>query len=334
MPELPEVQTTVNGINSKAKGLVITDVWTIYNSSFHSGKDNIKDPAYFKKFKKAIIGTKIVSASRRAKNILIHLSSGDIILIHMKMTGHIMYGSYVKQNPAPAKNKRNKFDNKKTLNVNTNLKGWDNEYWAPQLKNSPLADPFNRFIRLVFTFSNGKNLALSDMRKFAKVTLLQKREHADLEKSNHIKHLGIEPFDKGFTFENFKKIINKKPNGRIKNVLMDQSLICGVGNIYSDESLWYSNIHPESKPSRIPDKNLKPLHKAILETLKSGIEFGGDSMQDYRNINGEPGKFQTKHKVYQRKGERCFKKGCGGKITRKVVGGRSAHFCDKHQILF
>jgi formamidopyrimidine-DNA glycosylase len=99
MPELPEVQTTVSGLNRVATGLVITDVWTEYNSPYYHGKDSIKDPEYFKYFKKTIKNSKITSVTRRAKNILIHLSNGHTILIHMKMTGHVMYGNYNRKDP-------------------------------------------------------------------------------------------------------------------------------------------------------------------------------------------------------------------------------------------
>ena len=94
MPELPEVQTVVDGLNKKVKGKIIKDCWTDYQSNFYSGKNNIKDPIFFKKFKKEIQGKKILKAQRRGKNIFIYLDSGKIILIHLKMTGHLLYGDY------------------------------------------------------------------------------------------------------------------------------------------------------------------------------------------------------------------------------------------------
>lgn len=288
MPELPEVQTTVNGLNRHIRGLTIADVWTDYGSAFHKGKDSIKDPAYFKLFKKKIIGAKVVSASRRAKNILIGLDIGDVILVHMKMTGHLMYGDYDR------------------------------------------TDPFNRFIRLIFTFSNGKTLELSDMRKFAKVTLIAKK---DLDKTIHLERIGPDPLEKSFTFALFKTRIKCRPTGRIKTVLMDQSVIAGIGNIYSDEALWRAGLNPEERAKNIPDALLKKLYAATLTVLKKGIDFGGDSMSDYRNIDGERGKFQEQHHAYRKTGQKCSKPGCKGIIMRKVVGGRSAHFCSVHQHL-
>src|SRR3989344_459110 len=97
MPELPEVETTIRSLNRTVKGLRIIDVWSSYDSSFHHGKNNIKDVSYFKKFRKAVTGKKILSAERIAKNIIINLSGGISILVHMKMTGHFLYGKYKKK---------------------------------------------------------------------------------------------------------------------------------------------------------------------------------------------------------------------------------------------
>ncbi|MES3006095.1 MAG: DNA-formamidopyrimidine glycosylase [Patescibacteria group bacterium] len=309
MPELPEVQTTVDGIKRVAIGKKIVDVWTDYNSPFHAQKDNIKNPDFFKRFRKKVIGAKIINSTRRAKNILIHLSNEQTILLHMKMTGHVMFGKY-------------EFDKKKTRDA-----------WTPSEKNKhykALADPFNKWIHFVLTLSDGNHLVLSDMRKFGKVTLIPT---GVLEQSPDLKLIGPEPLDPQFTLKIFKERINKKPNGKIKTVLMDQSLIAGIGNIYSDEVLWRTGIHPEERVSNIPEKNFKTMLVAIKKTLRKGIDFGGDSMSDYRNIDGERGKFQEYHQAYRRTHESCNKPGCGGSITRKIIGGRSAHFCNEHQKL-
>jgi formamidopyrimidine-DNA glycosylase len=189
-------------------------------------------------------------------------------------------------------------------------------------------DPFNRHIRLIFYLSNGKTLELCDTRKFAKVTLLPTDT---MNKTIHLKNIGPEPLEKNFTFNVFKKQINKKPNGKIKLILMDQSIIAGIGNIYADESLWRAGIHPKNTVDKIINKKLEELYKAIRTTLSKGIDFGGDSMSDYRNIHGKRGKFQEQHRAYRKTGTACLKKGCKGIITRIIVGGRSTHFCSKHQ---
>ncbi|MDO8728932.1 MAG: DNA-formamidopyrimidine glycosylase [bacterium] len=284
MPELPEVQTTVNGLNKTVRGKKIVGVKTSYQSPFYKDRDEIKNPKYFKKFKKKVIGQKILIARRRAKNVLIHLSNYETILVHMKMTGHFVYNR-----------------------------------------------PETTFVRLDFILNDDKHLVLSDMRKFAKVTLVKT---AELKESPHLKHLGPEPLEKKFQFTNFNLQIQKKPKGKIKQVLMDQNLISGIGNIYSDEILWHAGIHPLSRPDRIPAQNLRTMFKAIKEILRKGIDFGGDSMSDYRNIKGEKGNFQNYHRAYKRTDLSCGKRGCPGITKRIIVSARSAHFCPIHQILY
>lgn len=301
MPELPEVQTTVNILNKEIKGLRILDVWTDYDSPFNKGKENIKDKKYFTYFRKQIIGQKILGVRRRAKNVLINVSHGKTILTHMKMTGHFLYGKYFNKN----------------------------EKWFPE-EDGGLKDPFNRFVHLVFTLSNKKHFVLSDMRKFAKVFVFDAKK---LDEVKDLNMLGPEPLDKSFTYKVFKKVINKKLSKKIKTVLLDQEIIAGIGNIYSDEVLWLSSIHPLEKVSNIKETKLKLLYKNIIKVLKESISIGGDSMSDYRNPYGEKGEYQKIHKVYRKIGEKCTMKNCAGIIQRIKVGGRSAHFCPEHQKL-
>ena len=285
MPELPEVETTMRGLRKTVKGLVIKDVWTDLNTKDKRQSGNVANPRYFKIFKKEILNKKILSVERRAKNILVNLSGGKTILVHMKMTGHLLYGNYKK-------------------------------------------DPMNRFIHFTITFNNREKLYFSDARKFGKITLLDTKTAYE---SKHLFGIGPEPLEKSFDLKKFKERLLKKPNGKIMTVLMDQSIIAGIGNIYSDEVLWRAGVHPERRVSNIKNSELRLIFKAIKETLKRGLDFGGDSMSDYRNIHGLPGKFQLHHEAYRRTGEKCRKKNCKGVIKRKIVGGRSAHFCSMHQ---
>lgn len=313
MPELPEVTTTVNGLNKVLPGTTIVDVWTDLakkNQQLKQFQNTIKSEVFFKKFKKAIVGKKIVSVTRRAKNILIKLSGEYTILIHLKMTGHLLFGKY------------NKKISKDKFKITT---------WIPA-EDGPLNDPYNRFIHVVFFLSNNKHLAFCDSRKFGKVTMVPTKELEDNISSLSL--LGPEPLEEAFSFLKFKEAIITKPNKNIKTVLMDQTVIAGIGNIYSDEMLWLSGLHPESRPIKISEKKLKILYREMREILNKGIYFGGDSMSDYRNIDGNPGKFQNHHNVYRRNKEKCRKSGCSGVIMRKVINGRSAHFCNKHQTLF
>src|SRR3989344_7599921 len=307
MPELPEVETTMRGLKRAVVGLVIKDVWSNLNTKDKRQKESVANTKFFTIFRKKIRNRKILSVERRAKNILINISGGYTILVHLKMTGHLLYGKY-------------KFLKKENR-------------WIPD-EQGPLHDPFNRFVHVVFTFSNGKHLSFSDMRKFGKITLLNTKV---AHNTKHLNNIGPEPLEKQFTLEKFKECMrpaSAKATGgrRIKTVLMDQGVIAGIGNIYSDEILWRASVHPERKVSEVKENEFKLIFKAIKETLAKGIAFGGDSMSDYRNIHGLPGKFQLHHEAYRRTGEKCRKKGCSGKIMRKIVNGRSAHFCSKHQV--
>ncbi len=296
MPELPEVHTTATILNKLIKGRTIKFVWSDYNSAYYKGKETIKDPAYFAKFKKAVTGKKALRVWRRAKNVLIDIEGDQTILVHMKMTGHLLYGSY-------------------SYNARRDWK------WFSEEKH--LNDPFNRFVHLVFELDNGKHVAFSDMRKFATVKLISDKKALAKEFSQ----TGPEPLDPKFDWRELKRVVLQKPNGKIKTVLMDVGVIAGIGNIYSDEILWNTKINPERRASKISDAEFKSILKFTKQLLTKGIDFGGDSMSDYRNPYGMKGKFQAHHQVYQRKNEKCLRRGCDGVIKRIVVGARSAHFC-------
>jgi formamidopyrimidine-DNA glycosylase len=310
VPELPEVQTTVNGLNKVLPKLTIKDVWSDYFVGTTSKRtDNIKNKKYFDYFKKETIGEKFKNAERKGKNILIHLTNNKTILIHMKMTGHLLYGTYGK-----LKVKSEKFENKYV------------EKWEA-VEPETLKDPFSRFIHLIFILSNKKHLAFSDMRKFAKVHLLETQK---INSNKDLIKIGPDPL-KELDSENLEQRLNKKPNGKIKTILMDQEIIAGIGNIYSDEILWQAGIHPERMVKNLTKKEINLIFKASVEILNKSIKMGGDSMSDYRNIHGQKGSFQNAHKVYRRTKQKCLKRGCVGEIKRKIIGGRSSHFCDIHQ---
>jgi len=311
MPELPEVTTTVSGLQKVLPGMTISGLWTDLakkDQAIKQFKRTIKDEKFFLDFKKKVIGQKIIKVSRRAKNILIDISGEYTILIHLKMTGHLLFGNY--------------YQEKKTGK------------WLPR-GSKALADPFNRFVHLVFTLEdkkkNKKFLVFSDARKFGKVTLFRSKEISLIK---DLKDLGPEPLEESFTFKVFKDRLALKPRGKIKTVLMNQNIIAGIGNIYSDEMLWQSGINPNSICIKIPDRKLKLLWEAMRQILEKSIILGGDSTSDYRNIKGEKGNFQKHHKVYRQSGKRCPKPKCCGIIKREIIGGRSAHFCPKHQELF
>ena len=227
------------------------------------------------------------------------------------MTGHLLYGTY------------SKLKVHKVIKLKENTKEKKQTRWKP-IEPEALKDPFSRFVHLVFSLDNAKHIAFSDMRKFATITLLSDKEALN----KHFEKIGPEPLEENFDWKTLKERLSKKPNGKIKTVLMDHSVVAGIGNIYSDEILWASKINPERKVSSLSDTDIKEILKWIKKLLAKGIDFGGDSMSDYRNPLGEKGDFQNHHNAYRRTGKLCLRKGCKGKIVRKIIGQRSAHFCD------
>ena len=187
-------------------------------------------------------------------------------------------------------------------------------------------DSRNQFIHLVISLSNGKQLALSDLRKFAKVLIWSTEK---LNEMKDLRELGPDPLAQSFTFEKFKDILSGG-KGKIKQFLMAQNKIAGIGNIYSDEILWEAGIHPLREVQKIYEVELRKIYKAIKKVLLKAIKAKGDSMSDYRRPSGEKGKYQELQNVYQMTGKKC-KKGDGGVIQRLKISGRSAHFCPVHQ---
>lgn len=290
MPELPEVETIVNDLKKKVLHRTFIALWT-------DTAKIIKKISFFQ-FKKNILGKKIIGVKRRAKNILISLSDNYVLLIHLKMTGHLLVGKW------QIKEKK----------------------WVSNIKGAMSNDPGNRFLRLIFSLDNGQQLALSDIRKFAKVELWKE---AELLKSKEFIALGPEPLDHSFTFSKFKQLFFKK-KGKIKPVLMDSKFIAGIGNIYASEILLEAMIHPESRVENLKEKDLKDIYKAIKKVLKKGIKARGSSISDYRDLQGERGGFQKIAKIYGKKGQKCPY--CNTKIERIVVGQRGTFYCPVCQI--
>ncbi|MDD3607754.1 MAG: bifunctional DNA-formamidopyrimidine glycosylase/DNA-(apurinic or apyrimidinic site) lyase [Candidatus Moranbacteria bacterium] len=290
MPELPEVQTVVNDLNKKIKGYEIIDFQTEWAKS-------IKMP--LPEFKKRLVGHRIKKIVRRGKNLLFQLDNGLIMLVHLKMTGHLLV-------------KGDKLKNKKT-------------------KDKFFNEKVNQHIRHIWFLRRGRDkrtLEFSDLRKFAKIILLDKESYKT-EKS--LNNLGMEPLSRDFTEEKLKEILDKKKKTAIKIVLMDQRLIAGIGNIYANEILFGSGIDPRRRAGEIKQKEVVKLYRQIKTILKKAIEMRGTSDSDYRDTDGAPGGFQKILKVYNREGMKCKRKGCRGYIKRIKLGQRSAFYCEECQ---
>jgi formamidopyrimidine-DNA glycosylase len=281
MPELPEVETTVNYLKKKVLGRKILSFWT--DTPKLLKKPKLAD------FGKLISGKKITNIKRFGKNILFYLEGNLVMLIHQKLSGHLLFGKWEIGEKVKAK-----------------IKG-------------PLAtDPQNRFIRFVWHLDNGWQLGLSDLRKFAKIELdAQEKIEAEL-----FKNLGPDALK--ISFKEFQERINKF-NRLIKEVLMDQKVVAGIGNIYADEILWQAKVSPFLKARELKEDVLKRIYRAMKFILKKALKAKGTSIDDYRLPNGNKGGYQDLRKVYQREGEPCFR--CQNEIKRIKIKGRSAHFC-------
>jgi formamidopyrimidine-DNA glycosylase len=290
MPELPEVETIVRDLRKEVLHRTFIDIWT--------DAPNIIKNDTLASFKKKIVGKEILGIRRRAKNILIDLSDEYVLLVHQKIAGHLLFGKY-------------KFE-----------KG----VWTAEKEGPLLTDPINNYIHVVFVLDNKTQIVLSDARKFAKVELWKKK---DLEASEDFFELGPEPLEEDFTFDKFKRLFEKK-KGRIKQVLMDQNFISGIGNIYASEILFKAKIHPEEEIKNLNEEDLKRIYDATRIILKKAIELRGDSFSDFRTLYGEKGEAQGMNQVYQKDGEACPI--CGGTIKRITQGGRGTFFCPKCQI--
>lgn len=241
-------------------------------------------------FEKEIKGKKILNASRIGKNIFINLSGGKTIYIHLKMTGHLL----VKPKTRSLKTKAGE------------------DYFS---------DKVNQYIHHIFYLKSGRTLEFSDLRKFGKIIL------ADTEKIKEIKEIGSLGFDamsKEFTLEVLDEILDKKKTA-VKILLMDQSKLAGVGNIYASEILFEAGILPTRPAEKVSREERKKLYQAIKKTLEKGIKLRGTSDSDYRDTAGAPGEFQKVLKVYRRAGKKCPK--CGTIVQRIKLGQRGTFFC-------
>ena len=313
MPELPEVQTTVNFLRNKIIGLKIVDFWA-------DKEKPIRQAGGAAKFKKMVVGAKIKSVWRRAKYIVVDLEGPYTIFIHQKISGHLLYGKW-QQLTVDNKHLTDRYGQRSDGE-------WISKEGGP-LKN----DRKNQYIRLIFFLSNGYQLALSDLRRFGRVILVKDDKLTDVKE---LKGLGPEPFD--LSLLQFKKLFRKSfggardKRGKLKPVLMDQTFVAGIGNIYADEILWEAGLHPLSRVEHLLTYEIEKIYRAMIKILKKAVELRGSSMDDYRLPSGEMGRAQLYHRAYQKTGDKCAKHD-GGVIERIKIGQRSAHFCPKHQVL-
>ncbi|MCL6638809.1 MAG: DNA-formamidopyrimidine glycosylase [Firmicutes bacterium] len=181
--------------------------------------------------------------------------------------------------------------------------------------------PLQRYTHVVFELDNGCQLRYSDLRQFGRIWLMSP---GTLDKLPGYKDLGVEPLDEAFTRDYLKKELRRR-RSRIKPLLLDQTFIAGLGNIYADEALHRAKINPERLATTLTPREVANLHRSIREVLTEGIEHRGTTMRDYIDGDGRPGQYQEMLRVYGREGKPC--PACGRAVEKRKIAGRSSYFC-------
>ena len=295
MPELPEVETVATDLQSWVAGATIRHATVNWERT-------IRHPQPPERFVAEISGSTIRRVGRRAKTVLVHLDDGRVMTVALRMTGALIVV-------------------------------------APGTPPDPYA-------RVIFELEDGRELRYRDVRKFGRIGLwpggglrsvgagrgARSRKVAEGSKGYRIGEVfsghGPEPLARSFTAARFAERLSRR-SGRLKTLLLDQSFIAGVGNIYADEALWRSRLHPLRRADTLTPDEVRRLHRAVRTVLRQGIANRGSSFSDYVGADGEPGDNAERLMVYQRTDQPCFR--CGRPISRIVVGQRSTHFCPRCQ---
>ena len=244
-----------------------------------------------------IIGLKIEKITRRSKYLLFYFNKNIVMLVHLGMTGKFFFLD------------------------RTNTKYKTSFYYNIDEKKDKKHD------RVIFNLSNNQKLIYNDVRKFGFIKFLNKDQ---LNENLHLKKLGPEPLHKKYTFNYFKKYTLGK-NRAIKETLMNQEFVSGLGNIYTNEILFFSKIKPTKKTKDLSNEDIKKVIKFTKKILFKAIKLGGSSIKDFSSDNGKKGLFQQYFSVYGRKGEKCFNKTCNSNIIKIVIGNRASFYCPKCQ---
>lgn len=287
MPELPEVETVRIGLQRLVVGKTLATVQTDTEKSFPNAPTDVE------RFLKQ---ASITQVRRRAKVLIIKLSSNYSLVIHLKMTGQLVY------------------------------KDAKQRWGAGHPNDSLIAELPDRSTRVTFTFTDGSQLFFNDQRKFGWVKLFPTPEVPNID---FFQKVGPEPLADDFTAAAFRQRLARRQNTSIKAALLDQTVIAGVGNIYADESLWGAKIHPATSVKDISTSKLNTLFTELQYVLRLSIEKGGSTDRNYVNAEGKRGSYIDFARVFRRDGQACPR--CGETIIKTRVAGRGTHTCPRCQ---
>lgn len=282
MPELPEVETVRIGLSKLIVGKHIAAVTHDWPKSFPNAPEDVRQ---------FLIGAKVLEVKRRAKVLLIELDTKYSLVIHLKMTGQMVFVG-------------------------------DERFGAGHPNNSLVGELPDSSSRVIVTFTDKSRLFFNDQRKFGWVKLLPTAEVPNID---FMKKVGPEPLGADFTPTLFRERIQRRANTTIKAALLDQSVVAGVGNIYADESLWGAKIHPATRVKSISNARLDTLFTELRYVLELAIEKGGSSDKNYVNAEGKRGSYLDFARVFRREKLPCPR--CGTTIEKSRVAARGTHTC-------
>jgi formamidopyrimidine-DNA glycosylase len=288
MPELPEVETVRIGLHQFLIGKQVKAVDFDWPKGFPNAAGDVQE---------FLVAAHIRDVRRRAKVLLIDLDTAYSLVIHLKMTGQLVY------------------------------RGDHERFGAGHPNDSLVGNLPDKSTRVTFDFADGSQLFFNDQRKFGWVRLMPTVE---VEHLDFFQKVGPEPLADTFSAKDFITRIRRRTKSAIKAVLLDQTVIAGVGNIYADESLWGAKIHPETRVADLTDSQLQMLFAALRDVLRLSIEKGGSTDRNYVNAEGKRGSYLTFASVFRREGKPCPR--CGTTILKIRAAGRGTHLCTNCQI--
>ncbi|HSX24127.1 MAG TPA: bifunctional DNA-formamidopyrimidine glycosylase/DNA-(apurinic or apyrimidinic site) lyase [Candidatus Saccharimonadales bacterium] len=287
MPELPEVETVRTGLSQFIISKAVVSVDFDWPKSFPNAKEDVTS---------FLVGASITQVRRRAKVLLIDLSSGHTLVIHLKMTGQMVY------------------------------RGKGEAFGAGHPNDSLVNELPDKSTRVSLVFKDGSKLYFNDQRKFGWMRLYPTIEVPNID---FFQKVGPEPLATDFTQKAFRARLLRRPNTNIKAALLDQTVIAGVGNIYADESLWGAKIHPATLVKNLTVAQTNKLYTELRFVLNLAIEKGGSSDRNYVNAEGKKGSYLSFARVFRRQGQACPR--CGTTIIKTRVAGRGTHLCPNCQ---
>jgi formamidopyrimidine-DNA glycosylase len=289
MPELPEVEIVRIGLDNLVCDKKIAAVTYDTAKSFPNAESDVN---------RFLIGASIISVKRRAKLLVIGLSSQYSLVIHLKMTGQLVYKSH------------------------------DQHFGAGHPTHSLIGKLPDKSTRVIFSFNDGGTLFFNDQRKFGWIRLLPTSEVTDLD---FFKKVGPEPLGDDFNWQLFRGRLMRRPKSTIKAALLDQTVVAGIGNIYADESLWAAKIHPSQPIAKLSPRAIHKLFDEIVVILKMAVAKGGSTDRNYVNAEGKRGNYLDFAQVFRREGQLCPR--CNKLIIKIRVAGRGTHICPACQRL-